>query len=76
MVWRGPERDPRADPAAADVMAAYRAAIQAGLPIQKCYRAGVEAWRRAHPEQAATYAAKQAVAVILAAKEKFLLRVG
>ena len=47
-----------------------------GLPTPRCYKAGVEAWRRAHPDHAAVYAGKQAVAVILAAKEKFLLRVG
>jgi hypothetical protein len=40
-----------------------------------CYRAGVAAWRRAHPDHAATYAGKQAVAVIPAAKASFLLRV-
>ena len=33
-----------------------------------CYRAGVEAWKPRHPDQSAEYAAKQAVAVILAAK--------
>jgi Domain of unknown function (DUF4880) len=76
MVWRARERDPRSDPAAADVMAAYQAATQAGLPTPRCYQAGVEAWRRAHPDHAAVYAGKQAVAVILAAREKFLLRVG
>jgi hypothetical protein len=32
------------------------------------FRSGVDAWRRTHPDQAAEYAAKQAVAVILAAK--------
>jgi len=31
-----------------------------------CYRADVEAWRHQHPDQSAEYAAKQAVAVILA----------
>jgi ferric-dicitrate binding protein FerR (iron transport regulator) len=76
MVWRGRERDPRTDPAASDVMAAYQAATKAGLPTPECYQAGVEAWRRAHPDHAAAFAAKQAVAVILAAKQKFLLRVG
>ena len=75
MVWRGRERDPRTDPAACDVLAAYKAAGDARLATVACYRAGVEAWRRAHPDQAATYAAKQAVAVILAVKEKPLLRV-
>jgi hypothetical protein len=76
MVWRARERDPKSDPAASDVMAAYRAATHAGMPIPECYQAGVEAWRRAHPDQAASYAAKQAVAVILAIKQTFLLRVG
>jgi hypothetical protein len=76
MVWRARERDPRSDPAAADVMAAYQAATQAGLPTPRCYRAGVEAWRRAHPDHTAVYAGKQAVAVILGAKEEFLLHVG
>ena len=75
MVWRGREGDPRSDPAAPDVMAAHQAATQAGLPTPRCYRAGVEAWRRAHPDHAAAYASKQAVAVILAAREKLLLRV-
>src|SRR5690349_5582845 len=36
----------------------------------------VEAWRRAHPDHTAVYPAKQAVAVILATKQDFLLRVG
>jgi hypothetical protein len=76
MVWRTRERDPRSDRATADVMAAYQAAVQAGLPTPQCYQAGVEAWRRAHPDHSAAYAAKQAVAVILAVKQKFLLRVG
>jgi len=31
-----------------------------------CYRAGVEAWGHQHSDQSAEYAAKQAVAVILA----------
>jgi hypothetical protein len=39
------------------------------LPVV-CYRAGVEAWRSAHPDQRPEYAAKQAVPVILAAKVK------
>jgi len=76
MVWRTREREPRSDRAAPDVMAAYEDATRAGLPTPRCYRAGVEAWRRAHPDHSAAYAAKQAVAVILAVKEKFLLRVG
>ena len=76
MVWRGRERDPRTDLAAFHVMAAYRAATKAGLPTPECYQAGVKAWRRVHPDQRPAYAAKQAVSVILAAKQKLLLRVG
>ena len=76
MVWRAREADPRSDRAAPNAIAAYQAAMQAGLPTARCYQAGVEAWRRAHPDHTAAYAGKQAVAVILAAKEKFLVRVG
>ena len=60
--------DPMMDGAAARVVAAFEAAQRARLAPLECYRAGVEAWRRAHPDQARTYAAEQAVAVILAAK--------
>ena len=46
MVWRGRERDPRTDPAASDVMAAYQAATKAGLPtpsvIRPVLKRGVE----------------------------------
>jgi len=38
------------------------------LPTVRCYLAGVEAWRRVHPDQIPEYAARQAVAVIHAAK--------
>jgi hypothetical protein len=54
------------DEAAAEVLAAFQAAREAGRPPVECYRAGVEAWRRHHPDQAPEYAAKRAVAVILA----------
>jgi hypothetical protein len=57
---------PGADEAAADVLAAFKAAREAGKPPVECYRAGVDAWRRHHPDQAPEYAAKRAVAVILA----------
>jgi hypothetical protein len=57
---------PSVDEAAADVLAAFQAAREAGRPPVECYRAGVEAWRRHHPDQAPEYAAKRAVAVILA----------
>ena len=71
MVWHGRE----SDAAASDVLAAYEAAGDERLATVDCYRAGVEAWRRVHPDQSAAYAAKQAVAVILAAKGSSLLRV-
>jgi hypothetical protein len=54
------------DDASPDVLAAFHAARTAGRPPVECYRAGVEAWRRHHPDQAPEYAAKRAVAVILA----------
>ncbi len=68
MVWRGSTIDPTADVAAASVLDAFDGARRAGLASVDCYRAGVEAWRRTHPDQSAEYTAKQAVAVILAAK--------
>jgi hypothetical protein len=54
------------DAAALDVLAAFRAARDDGRPPVDCYRAGVEMWRRHHPDQAPHYAAKRAVALILA----------
>jgi hypothetical protein len=54
------------DEAAPAVLAAFQAAREAGQPTVDCYRAGVAAWRRHHPDQAPEYAAKRAVAVILA----------
>ena len=68
MVWHGWETDPTLDPAATDVLAAYETAWEARKSSAECYRAGVEAWRRVHPDQKPAYAAKRAVAVILAAK--------
>ena len=68
MVWRGSTVDPLTDVAAEAVLQAFEEAREAGLASVDCYRAGVEAWRRAHPDQSVEYAAKQAVAVILAAK--------
>jgi hypothetical protein len=68
MVWRGSTIDPTADIAASAVLEAFEDARSAGLPSVDCYRAGVDAWRRTHPDQSAEYAAKQAVAVILAVK--------
>ena len=56
------------DRAEEGVLAAFDAAKEAGLPAADCYRAGVEAWRRVHPDQTPVYSAQRAVAVILAAK--------
>jgi hypothetical protein len=75
MVSRWPESDPTMDAAASDVLAAYVAAGDGRLATVDAYRAGIEAWRRVHPDQSAAYAAKKAVAVILAAKGSSLLRV-
>ena len=44
---------------------AFAAARAQGWSSVECYRAGVAAWRRIHPEHAADYAAKRAVSVIL-----------
>jgi hypothetical protein len=68
MTWRGSTIDPTTDVAAEAVLGAFEEARVAGRPSVDCYRAGVEAWRRLHPDQSAEYAAKQAVAVILTAK--------
>lgn len=55
-----------ADVAAPEVLAAFEAARASGHSAVRCYRAGVLAWRRRHPDQAPEYAAKRAVALILA----------
>lgn len=52
------------------VLEAFESARRAGRPSVECYRAGVAAWRRAHPDQSPEYAAKRAVAVILATHAK------
>ena len=44
------------------------AAQAAHLAPVFCYRAGIEAWRRVHPDQRPKYAAQEAVDVSLAAK--------
>jgi hypothetical protein len=54
---------------------AFRTARETGMNSAECYRAGVEAWRRRHPDHTPGYAAKQAVAVILAALGPELLRI-
>jgi hypothetical protein len=55
-----------ANAAAVDAaLKAFTVARAQGRSSVECYRAGVAAWRRVHPEQSAEYAAKRAVAVIL-----------
>ena len=68
MVWHGRETDSRKDPAATEVLAAYEIAREARKSTVDCYRAGVAAWRRAHPEQTPVYAAQRAVSLIIAVK--------
>ena len=70
MVWRVSKIDPTTNVAAAAVVKAFELARGSGRPSVDCYRAGVEAWRHQHPDQSAEYAAKQAVAVILATHVK------
>ena len=70
MVWRVSKLDPTTNIAAGAVLNAFESARRSGRPSVECYRAGVEAWRHQHPDQSAEYAAKQAVAVILAAHAK------
>ena len=60
--------DPTADSAARDVLAAYDAAVRRGKPPVECYGAAVDAWVRAHPDQVRTYAARQALDVVLGAR--------
>jgi len=71
MAQHGVTIDASGSAAAAEVLKAYEAARVAGRSSVECYRAGVAAWRRAHPDQAAEYAAKRAVSVILAANVNF-----
>jgi hypothetical protein len=52
------------------VLEAFEAACRDRRPSVECYRAGVAAWRRAHPDQSPEYGAKRAVALILATHAK------
>ncbi|MBV9522391.1 MAG: hypothetical protein JO010_06345 [Alphaproteobacteria bacterium] len=63
------------DETAQTVLEAFRKAREAGLASAQCYRAGVEVWRERHPDHTPGYAAKQAVAVILAALSPELLKI-
>ena len=68
MVWHGWETDSTRDPAAVEVLDAFEAAQEAQKSTADCYRAGVAAWRRVHPEQTPVYSAQRAVSLILAVK--------
>jgi hypothetical protein len=70
MVWRLSKIDLTRNVAADAVLRAFESARRSGRPSVECYKAGVEAWRRQHPDQTAEYTAKQAVAVILAVHAK------
>jgi hypothetical protein len=59
--------DPTNREAGDAALKAFAAARAQGRPSVECYRAGVAAWRRVHPEHAVDYAAKRAVSVILSA---------
>jgi len=58
MARQRPLQDPAQDAAAGDVLVAFEAAQGNGLSSVDCYRAAVEAWRRAHPDHAAPYAVR------------------
>ena len=68
MAWRRSTLDPTEDPAALEAIAAFERAQEAGMETTECYQAAVEAWCRAHPDQARQYASQQAVEVVLRAK--------
>ena len=65
MVWHDWKTGPTADPAAADVLAAYEAAWKARKSTADCYHAGVGA---SSPGSNAGVRRARAVSVILAAK--------
>jgi hypothetical protein len=65
---KAPGKWTKADNAAPAVLAAYDAAVRKGQLPMECYRAGVNAWVRAHPDQVRAYAARQALDVIFTAR--------
>jgi hypothetical protein len=69
-----PSFDPAADPIARDVIAAFRRAQAARRSSCECYKAAVRVWRLAHPDQNPEYASKQAIAIVLKKRARFLLR--
>jgi hypothetical protein len=68
MSWTAWKTDLTTDSAARDVLAAYDTAVRKGKSPVECYRAAVDAWVRAHPDQVRTYAARQALDVVLGAR--------
>ena len=70
MAWRVSRVDPTDDVAAEAVLKAFESARRTGCSSVECYRAGIEVWRREHPDQSPEYAAKRAVAVLLAEHAK------
>ena len=66
MAWRLSGTDLTTGPDRGDAVRAFEAARRAGRTTVECYRAGVAAWRRTHPDHSAEYSAKQAVSAILA----------
>jgi hypothetical protein len=57
------------------VLNAFREATERKLNRLDCYLAGVHAWRDRHPDHSPGYAAKQAVAIILATIGPHLLKI-
>lgn len=55
------------------VLVAFRAAERSGLDAKECYQAGVEAWKRRHPDHTTSYAAHRAVRIILEARAPQLM---
>jgi hypothetical protein len=66
MAWRSLGADLTTGTARQAAIRAFEAARRAGRSTVECYRAGVVAWRRTHPDHSPEYSAKQAVSAILA----------
>ena len=74
MVWRVSKIDPTKNIAVEAVLKAFEATRRSGRPSVECCWPGVAAWRHQHPDQSAEYAAKQAVAVIVATQAKIRIQ--
>jgi hypothetical protein len=70
MAWRVSGTDSTTSVAPQAALKAFEAARRTGRTTVECYRAGVAAWRCAHPDHSAEYSAKQAVSAILARHAK------